>query len=243
MTSVEQPSPAGNSDIRADLEKRPVDVAAMFDGVAKRYDIVNDLLSLGQTRRWRKQVVHALEPTPGERVLDLAAGTGTSSVAIAASGAQVVSADFSLGMLKQGASQYSGMNFCAADALNLPFADNSFDAATISFGLRNVSDVPRALAELHRVVRPGGRLLVCEFSTPVNRVFRRVYQVYLVKFMRFVARRFASNPAAYEYLADSIAAWPDQQALAHQIEAAGWTQVQWRNLTGGIVAMHRATRS
>ena len=236
-------TPGDGAATRADLDKRPVDVAAMFDGVAKRYDIVNDLLSLGQTRRWRQHVVRSLQPAAGELILDLAAGTGTSSVAIAASGAEVVSADFSLGMLRQGATQYSDMNFCAADALNLPFADNSFDAATISYGLRNVSDVTRALQEMHRVVRPGGRLLVCEFSTPTNPLFRRVYQVYLVKFMRIVARRFASNPAAYEYLADSIAAWPDQPALARQIADAGWQTVKWRNLTGGIVAMHRADKA
>ncbi|MEI7656150.1 MAG: demethylmenaquinone methyltransferase [Actinomycetes bacterium] len=225
---------------RAEMDKDPFDVASMFDGVAKRYDLVNDLLSLGQTRRWRVRVTEALAPQAGERILDLAAGTGTSSLALAATGAQVVSADFSLGMLRQGASQYAGMNFCAADALNLPFADGSFAAATISFGLRNVQDVPRALTEMRRVVRPGGRLLICEFSTPTNSIFRTIYQTYLVTFLRWAARRFASNPAAYEYLADSILAWPDQAGLAAQIQAAGWQKVSWLNVTGGVVALHRA---
>ena len=229
-------------DSRPGLDKDPSAIAGMFDRVAARYDIVNDLLSLGQTKRWRRIVCDAVDAQPGERVLDLAAGTGTSSVPLLASGAQVVSADFSLGMLAQGRRQYPQVQFVAADALRLPFADESFDAATMSFGLRNVSDLDLALSELRRVVRPGGRLVICEFSTPTNPVLRTLYQRYLASAVRRVAQMFASNPSAYEYLADSIAAWPEQSALAARLQALGWQQVQWRNLTGGIVAVHRSSR-
>ncbi len=227
---------------RADLDKEPADVAAMFDDVAERYDITNDVLALGQTRRWRKAVVAAVDPQPGERILDLAAGTGTSSVPFAQAGATVVPADFSLGMLSVGRQRQPFLPFVAADALHLPFADASFDAATISFGLRNVADRAVALRELLRVVRPGGRLVVCEFSHPTLAPFRTVYTEYLMKALPPVARRTSSNPEAYVYLAESIRAWPDQQQLARDMAAAGWEHVQWRDLTGGIVALHRATR-
>ena len=227
---------------RPSLDKNPADVAGMFDRVAARYDLVNDLLSLGQTRRWRQIVTEIVKPRPDDLILDLAAGTGTSSVPLAAAGAMVVSADFSLGMLRQGRRQYPTLQFVAADALSLPFADATFDTATMSFGLRNVANLDQALAELLRVVKPGGQLVVCEFSTPTNPLLRTVYQRYLGTMVRKVSRFFASNAAAYEYLADSIEAWPAQAALARRMETAGWSTPQWRNLSGGIVAVHRATR-
>lgn len=225
---------------RADLTKAPDEVAAMFDGVAERYDVVNDVLALGQTRRWRTAVVRALDARPGQRILDLAAGTGTSSAPIRATGAEVVPADFSLGMLGVGRRRQPGLPFVAADGLALPFADGAFDAATISFGLRNLADRHAGLAELRRVVRPGGRLVVCEFSHPTWPPFRTAYVEYLMRALPAVARKVASNPDAYAYLAESIRAWPDQRALAADIAAAGWSRVQWRDLTGGIVALHRA---
>jgi demethylmenaquinone methyltransferase / 2-methoxy-6-polyprenyl-1,4-benzoquinol methylase len=151
---------------RADLAKQPSDVAAMFDDVAARYDLTNDVLALGQTRLWRRAVVNAVDPRPGDRVLDLAAGTGTSSEPFRRRGAFCVPCDFSLGMLRVGARRLPHLPFVAGDALRLPFADASFDAATISFGLRNVTDTEAALREIRRVVRPGGRLVVCEFSHP-----------------------------------------------------------------------------
>lgn len=225
---------------RADLDKDPVDVAAMFDDVAERYDLANDVLALGQTRRWRSAVVDALRPLPGQRILDLAAGTGTSSGPIAAAGAFVVPTDFSLGMLRVGRRRQPHLAFVAGDGLHLPFRDGAFDAATISFGLRNLHDRAAGLAELRRVVRPGGRLVVCEFSHPTWAPFRTVYTEYLMKALPAVATRVASNPEAYVYLAESIRAWPDQQALAAELRAAGWTGVQWRDLNAGIVALHRA---
>lgn len=228
---------------RADLNKQPAEVAAMFDEVAARYDLANDVLALGQTRRWRTAVVRAVDPQPGDRILDLAAGTGTSSVPFSRAGAVVVSADFSLGMLAVGRQRQPFLPFVAADALHLPFGDASFDAATISFGLRNVSDRLAALRELHRVVRPGGRLVVCEFSHPTFGPFRTVYTEYLMKALPWVAQRAASNPDAYVYLAESIRAWPDQATLAREIASEGWSSVQWRDLSGGIVALHRANRA
>ena len=214
----------------------------MFDGVAERYDLTNDVLSLGQTRLWRKAVARAVDARPGQRVLDLAAGTGSSSLAFAAAGAHVVACDFSLGMLKVGRKQHATLPFVAGDALRLPFADGAFDAVTISFGLRNVADPAAALAEMSRVTRPGGRLVVCEFSHPTWPPFRTLYIGYLMRALPAVARRVSSNPDAYAYLAESIRAWPDQPALAERIGNAGWCDVAWSDLSQGIVALHRAHR-
>ena len=227
---------------RASLEKDPRDVAAMFDDVAGKYDLTNDVLSLGQDRLWRRAVLKAVAARPGETVLDIAAGTGTSSEPFADGGVNVVPADFSLGMLRVGHQRRPDLGFTAADAMRLPFADASFDAVTMSFGLRNVASVDAALGEFLRVVKPGGRLVVCEFSQPVNKVFRKVYTEYLMRSLPPVARKVSSNPESYVYLAESIQAWPAQRELATTISAAGWSQVGWRNLTGGIVALHRAVK-
>ncbi len=226
---------------RASLEKDPKDVQSMFDAVAAKYDLTNDVLSLGQDRYWRREVVRAVGAQPGQRVLDLAAGTGTSSLPFQTAGATVVSSDFSLGMLEQGRQRYPELPFVAGDATALPFADDSFDAVTISFGLRNVVDVPAALAEMNRVTRPGGRLVVCEFSHPTWAPFRTVYVEYLMRALPPVARKVSSAPDAYVYLAESIRAWPTQPELAAQIAACGWMRPAWRDLSGGIVALHRAT--
>lgn len=227
---------------RASLDKAPHEVAAMFDGVARRYDLTNDVLSLGQDRRWRRAVVRAIDARPGECVLDIAAGTGTSSEPFADAGIDVVPADFSLGMLRQGNRRRPDLAFTAADALALPFADGSFDVVTMSFGLRNVADTGAALEEFHRVTKPGGRLVICEFSTPTFGPFRTIYQEYLMRALPPVARRVSSNPESYVYLAESIRAWPDQEGLGRLIRAAGWSGVRWRNLSGGIVALHHAVR-
>lgn len=225
---------------RAHLDKQPVEVASMFDGVAKKYDRTNTVMSMGRDRHWRKETQLALDLKPGERVLDLAAGTAVSTTGLAATGAYAVAADFSVGMLRAGAKR--PVPKVAADALALPFADGSFDAVTISFGLRNVNDTVAGLRELARVTRPGGRLLVCEFSDPTNRLFRAVYLRYLMRALPAVADRVSSNPQAYRYLAESIRAWPNQEALAALIAEVGWGEVSWANLTGGITALHRAVR-
>lgn len=214
----------------------------MFDEVAPKYDIVNDVLSMGQTRRWRRLVVDAVGARPGQRVLDLAAGTGTSSEPYADAGVSVVACDFSLGMLKVGKRRRPDIDFVAGDATNLPFADESFDAATISFGLRNVNEPQKALEEMYRVTKPGGTLVIAEFSSPVVPVWRTMYTEYLMRALPAIASKVASNPTAYVYLAESIRAWPDQDGLAAWISAAGWQNVAYRNLSGGIVAIHRAVK-
>lgn len=213
----------------------------MFDAVAGRYDLMNDVLSAGQVRLWRRAVTRILNATRGERILDLAAGTGTSAEAFTGKGAKVVACDFSLGMLQVGKNRTSSntpVAFAAGDALALPFRDESFDAATISFGLRNVAGTEQALREMYRVTRPGGRLVVCEFSSITIKPADTLYRRYLLDVLPRIASRAARNPEAYVYLAESIQAWPSQPELARTIEAAGWRSVRWRDLTLGIVAVH-----
>jgi len=212
----------------------------MFDAVARRYDLTNTVLSMGRDRGWRRATRKALRIGPGDRVLDLAAGTAVSTEELARSGAWCVAADFSVGMLAAGRDRL--VPKAAADATRLPFPDRAFDAVTISFGLRNVVDHEAALREMARVTKPGGRLVVCEFSTPTNPVFAAVYKEYLMRALPAVAGAVASNPEAYVYLAESIRAWPAQPELARRIRSAGWAGVRWRNLTGGIVALHAAVR-
>lgn len=225
---------------RASLEKDPHDVATMFDDVAKRYDLTNTVLSFGLDRHWREVTCRAVDARAGEGVLDLAAGTGVSTVCYARSGAFCVAADLSLGMLRKAVKR--DVSRIAADAERLPFPDATFDVVTASFGLRNFPDTVAALAEMRRVVRPGGRLVICEFSTPRNRVFRWVYFNYLMRALPAVASVISSDGEAYRYLAESIRDWPDQRGLAELIERAGWSQIAWRDMTGGIVALHYAVR-
>ena len=225
------------------MNKLPHEVAAMFDKVAAKYDITNDVLALGQTRSWRKAVLKAINPQKGERILDLAAGTGTSTQPFYLAGADAVACDFSPGMIEVGKKRYPHLTFIQGDALNLPFKDNEFDAVTMSFGLRNVNDTKKALEELYRVTKPGGRMVICEFSHPTWGPFRKVYMEYLMKALPAVATKVSSDPEAYVYLADSIRAWPNQELLAAIIKSAGWETCEWRDLTGGIVALHRATKA
>ncbi|GAB3818178.1 demethylmenaquinone methyltransferase [Micromonospora zhanjiangensis] len=227
---------------RAGLDKQPHEVATMFDGVAERYDLTNTVISFGQDRGWRRATRTALDLRPGEKVLDVGAGTGVSTAELAVSGAYAVGLDLSVGMLMAGRRRRPEVPLLAGDALRLPFPDASFDAVTISLALRNVVDTGAALREMARVTRPGGRLVVCEFSTPVNPLFRTVYLTYLMGSLPSVARTVSSNPDAYVYLAESIRAWPDQAGLAAKIAESGWGRVAWRNLTGGVVALHRAVR-
>ena len=226
---------------RAELDKQPTDVRRMFDTVAKRYDLTNDLMTAGIQRIWRRAMVEAVGARSGELVLDLAAGTGCSSEPFAAHGAVAVPCDFSVGMLRQGRKDRPGLPFVAGDGTRLPFLDETFDAVTISYGLRNFVDPLVGLREMRRVTRPGGRLVVCEFSRPVNGAFRTVYLDGVMRALPGIAGLTASAPDAYVYLAESIRAWPGQEGLADLIAQAGWKQPEWRNLTGGIVALHRAT--
>ena len=227
---------------RANLNKDPDEVAAMFDGVAKRYDLVNDLLSLGRTKAWRKATTAIIAPKTGMQILDLAAGPGSSSEPLYKAGATVFATDFSEGMLAQGRKARPYLNFSKADALNLPFEANRFDVVTISYGLRNTVTYEKALAEALRVTKPGGRIVIAEFSQPTNRIFRTIYTKYLMRLLPAIAKKTSSNPDAYVYLAESIRAWPDQAALAKGLEKVGWRDVSWKNLTFGVVAVHSAVK-
>ncbi|WP_250506554.1 demethylmenaquinone methyltransferase [Bowdeniella massiliensis] len=225
---------------RAELDKNPHAVAAMFDDVASRYDLTNDLLSVFQDRIWRVATRTAVGALPGQRVLDLAAGTGTSTEEWADRGINVVACDFSEGMLAVGKQRRDDIPFIAGDAMALPFADETFDAVTISFGLRNIADTAAALTEMYRVTKPGGRIVICEFSTPTFAPLRAAYEFYLGTALPTIAGAFSSNAPAYSYLMESILDWPAQRELAQIMHSAGWRGIKWRNLSGGIVALHRA---
>lgn len=225
--------------MRATLEKDPQAIASMFDGVAKRYDLTNDVASLWQDRLWRRATRRALGSHPGMRVLDLGAGTGTSAAEYYEDGADVVACDLSAGMIAEGKRRYPYLEFVQGDATALPFEDNSFDASTISFALRNVQGTDKALQEMLRVTKPGGHVIICEFSTPPSALVRRPYHFYLGKVMPAISKLVATNTEAYDYLAESILAWPDQGELAQLMRDCGWERVGYHNLTCGIVALHR----
>jgi demethylmenaquinone methyltransferase / 2-methoxy-6-polyprenyl-1,4-benzoquinol methylase len=227
---------------RADLNKQPDEVSGMFSDVAAKYDVTNTVLSAGNDKLWRVATLRAVDPRPGERILDVAAGTGASSAAYAKHGASVVAVDFSPGMIAEGRKRHPKIEFVEADAEHLPFGDDEFDAVTISFGLRNVNDPKAALAEMYRVLKPGGRLVICEFSKPPAAVLRAGYHLYLARIMPLVARVTSSNAAAYTYLMESIRDWPDQGTLSQWIRGVGFTRVAYRNLTVGVVALHRGRK-
>ena len=213
----------------------------MFDDVAHAYDKTNDLLSFGQAKRWRKKLTEKVDPQAGEKILDIAAGTGTSSMALKLPGVEVVAADFSNGMLAEGKKRYPELEFVFADAMKLPFKNNEFDVVTMSFGLRNVQDRDKALGEFLRVLKPGGRLVICEFSH-VPGLLGLFYRAYLTLILPLVSRLASKTPDAYSYLSESIVAWPKQAELAKDIAKAGFSKTQWKNLSFGVVAIHSAIR-
>jgi demethylmenaquinone methyltransferase/2-methoxy-6-polyprenyl-1,4-benzoquinol methylase len=243
MTGLPDPRPTADKDAAL--------VQAMFDRVAPRYDLANTIFSLGQDRHWRRVARAATAPKPGELILDVASGTGALAHELASSGASVIALDFSWQMLATGARRArqgpqggpaAPVLWCTGDGLRLPLADASVSAATIAFGLRNLPDTVAGLRELARVVRPGGRAVVLEFSQPTWPPFRQVYLRYLVGALPAAAKLLTSDPAAYRYLAASIQAWPDAERLARLFSQAGWRDVRWKRLTGGIVAVHHAIR-
>jgi len=223
---------------RANLNKDPDDVSKMFDGVANRYDFLNDLLSLGRTKAWRKVVTSIIGPKPGLKILDIAAGTGSSTRPLVDAGADVVALDFSAGMIEIGRKRHKDIKFVQGDALNLPFEENVFDVTTISFGLRNTSNIDSALKDSLRVTKSGGKIVIAEFSHPSNSIFRFIYLNYLMKAIPIISKKISKNPDAYVYLAESIRAWPNQEGLASKMRDAGWKSVAWQDLTFGIVAVH-----
>ena len=224
--------------VRANLNKDPDDVSKMFDGVANRYDFLNDLLSLGRTKAWRKVVTSIIGPKPGLKILDIAAGTGSSTRPLVDAGADVIALDFSAGMIETGRKRHKDIKFVQGDALNLPFEENVFDVTTISFGLRNTSNIDSALKDSLRVTKSGGKIVIAEFSHPSNSIFRFIYLNYLMKAIPIISKKISKNPDAYVYLAESIRAWPNQEGLASKMRDAGWKSVAWQDLTFGIVAVH-----
>lgn len=226
----------------ADQDKNPEAVAAMFDETAGRYDAMNSVLSLGQSHLWRYQMTKAVAPKPGEQILDVAAGTGTSAAPMQRKGAVVTCLDLSAGMIAEGKRRHPELEFVQGSAEQLPFADASFDAVTISFGLRNVQHPEVALAEFHRVLVPGGRLVVCEFSQPPVEAVNKAYGLYSKTVMPVVSK-LASNPESYDYLTESIEGWMAPEALSRAIRTAGFTRVAYRRLTLGVVALHRGYKA
>lgn len=224
------------------MQKNPDEVAGMFDATAKRYDLLNSLLSGGNDKLWRIHMQRAVRPKAGERILDVAAGTGASAAPMAKAGALVTALDLSQGMIDEGRKRHPDIEFVHGTAEELPFDDDTFDAVTISFGLRNVQQPRAALSEFHRVLKPGGRVVICEFSQPPVNVVRRGYELYLRTLLPGMARAASSNPESYLYLVESIQAWPEQEVLSQWIRTAGFTRVAHRNLTMGVVALHRGRK-
>ena len=225
-------------------------VGAVFSSVAGRYDLMNDLMSLGVHRLWKRFVIDLAAVRAGEHVLDVAGGTGDLTAAFARQvGPQglAVLSDINGAMLGQGRARLldrgvTGVPLAQADAQHLPFADGSFDLVTIGFGLRNVTDKDAALRSMLRVLKPAGRLLILEFSKPLNETFARLYDEYSFRVLPMLGRLVANDEGAYRYLAESIRMHPDQQTLKGMMESAGFTRCQVYNLTGGIVAVHRGFR-
>lgn len=231
-------------------EEKAARVGQVFSSVARKYDLMNDVMSMGIHRLWKRHTIQKAAVRPGMRVLDLAGGTGDLAAAFAprvGDRGQVVICDINAPMLAAGRDRLldegrvGNIEFVQGDAETLPFPDESFDRITIAFGLRNVTRKERALAEMCRVLKAGGRLLVLEFSRPIAPM-RPFYDLYSFRVMPLMGRMIAGDADSYRYLAESIRVHPDQETLAEMMRDAGLEQVQYENLTGGVVALHRATR-
>ncbi len=225
-------------------------VREMFSGIARKYDFLNHFLSVNTDRRWRRLVARKLKDVLDREdalVLDVACGTGDLAVELQKTGrARVIGTDFCRPMLsvaaeKNGKNQLS-IPYLEADGMNLSFADATFDAVTIAFGLRNFSNWPDGLAEFHRILKKGGRLAVLEFSAPVVPGFRQLFNFYFTRVLPRIGGAVSGSRGAYEYLPDSVQRFPDQKGLAKMMEQTGFTAVEYKNLTGGIAAVHTATK-
>ncbi|HEV2706347.1 MAG TPA: bifunctional demethylmenaquinone methyltransferase/2-methoxy-6-polyprenyl-1,4-benzoquinol methylase UbiE [Pyrinomonadaceae bacterium] len=221
-------------------------VREMFSGIAGRYDLLNHLLSGNTDKRWRRRVAERMRPSlvAGARALDVACGTGDLTLALAEAGrAEVIGLDFCRPMLEIAARKTPGIAYIEGDALRLPFADESFEVVTIAFGLRNLAGVEEGLRELCRVLRPGGRIGVLEFSSPVVPGFRRLFQFYFTRVLPRIGGLVSGSRGAYEYLPRSVSQFPDQKRLVALMQAAGFAEVEYSNLTGGIAALHTGRRA
>jgi ubiquinone/menaquinone biosynthesis methyltransferases len=235
---------------KASESEHSAQVRAMFSGIAGRYDFLNHLLSANIDKRWRRLVARKLEVSlekEGARALDIACGTGDLSLALAeGTKAQIIGTDFCRPMLeiaaRKSVSSGARIPFIEGDALSLPFADESFDAVTIAFGLRNLSSVEGGLKELFRVLKPDGRAAILEFSSPVVPGFRGLFRFYFTRVLPHIGGMLSGSRSAYEYLPDSVSRFPDQKRLAEMMQSAGFEEVEYKNLTGGIAALHLGTR-
>lgn len=223
-------------------------VRNVFDSVADQYDLMNDLMSFGVHRLWKRLTVFLSQVRYGERVLDLAGGTGDLTRLFhprVGDAGEVVLADINASMLRRGRDRLTdeglvrGIRYVQVDAQALPFADATFDCVTIGFGLRNVTDKDKALASMYRVLKPGGRLLVLEFSKPDGELFTRLYDLYSFKLLPLMGKLVAGDPDSYRYLAESIRMHPDQDTLKGMMAKAGFEHIDYFNLTRGVVAIHR----
>jgi demethylmenaquinone methyltransferase/2-methoxy-6-polyprenyl-1,4-benzoquinol methylase len=230
------------------VEQKAGEVRKVFDAVADKYDVMNDVMSLGIHRIWKQYTVDMAAVRPGDKVLDVAAGTGDLSYAFSkrvGDKGQVWMTDINEAMLARGKERMidrgvvGNIDYRQANAEELPFEDNQFDLVTIAFGLRNVTDKDKALCDMHRVLKPGGRLLVLEFSKPTAPGLGPIYDQYSFKLLPMMGQLVANDPESYRYLAESIRMHPDQETLKGMMDEAGFFRTQYFNLTGGIVALHR----
>jgi demethylmenaquinone methyltransferase/2-methoxy-6-polyprenyl-1,4-benzoquinol methylase len=247
-------NPAGSVDFgyeQVPKEEKAQRVRAVFDSVADKYDLMNDLMSAGVHRLWKRFALSQTGLRPGQSALDVAGGTGDLAAGMArqvGEGGLVVLSDINAAMLGVGRDRLldrglmRNVRFSIANAECLPFADESFDCVTIGFGLRNVTDKPAALASMRRVLKPGGRLLVLEFSKPVFPGLKPIYDVYSFSVLPWLGKRVAGDPDSYQYLAESIRRFPDQEALLEMMREAGLEDCRHHNLSGGIVALHKGFR-
>lgn len=236
----------GYSEVNVD--EKASKVAQVFHSVAAKYDIMNDLMSFGVHRLWKRFAIDCSGVRPGQKVLDLAGGTGDLTAKfsrIVGNTGQVILADINDSMLKVGRDKLrdlgvvSNVEYVQANAQALPFPDNTFDLITIAFGLRNVTDKDEALRSMYRVLKPGGRLLVLEFSKPGHQLLSKAYDIYSFNLLPKMGKFIANDSESYQYLAESIRMHPNQETLKDMMDSAGFEQTQYYNLTGGIVALHR----
>ena len=230
------------------VEEKAERVRSVFDSVASRYDIMNDLMSLGIHRLWKHIAVDLAGVRTGMKVLDLASGTGDLAsrfAGLVGPEGEVIMSDINLAMLEEGRKRMvdeghaGNIDYMQIDAESIPFPDNSFHVVTIGFGLRNVTDKEKALREMHRVLKPGGRALVLEFSKPTSKPLEKLYDFYSFRALPLMGRLVANDADSYRYLAESIRMHPDQETLREMMEEAGFERCDYHNLTGGIVAVHR----